>query len=61
MELVKYNNKPDTKGEIPFKFAKRRKGDAAESFCSPKKALKELNWKSKYDLKQAVMDIKKIL
>ena len=46
---------------IPFKFAKRRKGDAAESFCSPKKALKELNWKNKYDLKQAVMDIKKIL
>ena len=46
---------------IPFKFVKRRKGDAAESFCSPKKALKELNWKNKYDLKQAVMDIKKIL
>jgi UDP-glucose 4-epimerase len=46
---------------IPFKFAKRRKGDAAESFCSPKKALKELNWKNKYDLKQAVIDIKKIL
>tara|TARA_B110000238_G_C16119577_1_gene436504 strand:- start:1017 stop:2009 length:993 start_codon:yes stop_codon:yes gene_type:complete len=46
---------------ITFKFAKKRKGDAAVSFCSPKKALKELNWKIKYDLKQAMMDIKKIL
>lgn len=43
---------------IPFKFTKRRKGDVAASFCNPKKALKELNWKTRYTLNQAFMDIK---
>jgi hypothetical protein len=33
----------------------------AASFCSPKKALKELNWKNQYDLKQAMIDIDKTL
>ena len=46
---------------VPFKFTKRRKGDAAASYCSPKKALKELNWKTKYNLNQAFIDIKKII
>ncbi len=46
---------------IPFKFVKKRKGDVAVSFCSPKKALKELNWKNKFDINKAMMDIKKIL
>tara|TARA_X000000950_G_scaffold289442_1_gene413532 strand:- start:11286 stop:12278 length:993 start_codon:yes stop_codon:yes gene_type:complete len=46
---------------IPYKFVKKRKGDASVTFCSPNKALKEINWKNKYDLKQAMMDIKKIL
>ena len=46
---------------IPFKYTKRRTGDVAQSICSSKKALKELNWKHKYDLKKADMDIKKIL
>jgi UDP-glucose 4-epimerase len=46
---------------IPFKFIKRRKGDVATSFCNPKKALKDLNWKTKYDLNQAMTDIKKIV
>lgn len=46
---------------ISYKFVERRKGDAETSFCSPKKALKELNWKAKYDLNQAMKDIKKII
>lgn len=46
---------------IPLKFSKRRKGDLAVSFCSPKRALKELNWKNRYNLNQAMIDIKKIL
>ncbi len=46
---------------IPFKFVKKRKGDVAVSYCSPKKALKELNWKNKFDINKAIMDIKKIL
>lgn len=46
---------------IPYKFTKKRKGDAAVTYCSTNKALKEINWKNKYDLKQAIMDIKKIL
>ena len=46
---------------ISFKFTKRRTGDVAESFCSANKAIKELNWKYRYDLKQAMIDIKKIL
>ena len=46
---------------ISCKFTKRRTGDVAESFCSANKAIKELNWKYRYDLKQAMIDIKKIL
>ena len=46
---------------IPFQFTKRRKGDVAASFCSPKKAIKELNWVANLDLKQAISDIKKII
>jgi len=46
---------------IPIEFTKIRKGDVPVSFCSPKKALKELNWKTKYDLDQAMIDIKKII
>ena len=46
---------------IPFQFTKRRKGDVAASFCSPKKAIKELNWVANFNLKQAIIDIKKII
>ena len=46
---------------VPYKFTKRRKGDISISFCNPRKALKELNWKSKFNLNQAMMDIKKII
>ena len=47
--------------KIPFKFTKRRKGDVAASYCNPKKALKELNWKAKYNLDKAMIDIKKVI
>ena len=60
LEVIKSFEK-QTGLPISFKFTKRREGDVAASYCSPKKALKELNWKNKYDLKQAMMDIKKIL
>ncbi len=46
---------------IPYKFAKRRKGDVATCYCDPRKALRELNWKTKNDFDQAILDIKKIL
>jgi len=46
---------------IPYKFTKRREGDVAASFCNPKKAFKELNWKTKYNLNQSISEIVKIL
>ena len=47
--------------DIPYKFTNKREGDIAKYYCSPKKAFKELNWKAKYDLKKAMLDIKKTL
>ena len=46
---------------IPYKYTNKRVGDIAKYYCSPKKAFKELNWKAKYDLKKAMLDIKKTL
>jgi len=46
---------------IPFQFTRRRKGDVAVSFCSSKKALKELKWKANFNLKQTIIDIKKTI
>ena len=46
---------------VSYKFTKKRKGDVTTSVCSPKKAIKELNWRAKYNLNQAMMDINKIL
>ena len=46
---------------IPYKFTAKREGDIAKYYCSPNKAFKELNWKAKYDLKKAMLDIKKTL
>ena len=60
LEIVKVFEK-QTGIPISFRFEKRRKGDVAASFCSSKKAFKELNWKIKYDLNQAMVDIKKII
>ncbi len=47
--------------KIPFRFVGRRKGDATSSVCSPKKAIKELKWKAKYNLNHSMMDMKKII
>ena len=60
LEVIKAFEK-QTGITVLFRFTKKRKGDAPASFCSPKKALKELNWKIKHDLNQAMMDIKKII
>lgn len=46
---------------INFKYTKNRKGDIGISFCSPKKALKELNWKSKISIDEAIKSISKII
>lgn len=46
---------------IPYKFSKKRIGDLAVSFCNPKKAIKDLSWRAKYDLNQSMRDIVKIL
>jgi UDP-glucose 4-epimerase len=46
---------------IPYKFTKRRKGDVPISYCNNQNAYKELNWKNKHDLYQAIEDIKKII
>ena len=60
LEVIKAFEK-QTGISIPYKYTKRRKGDVAISYCSSKKALKELNWKNKYNLDQAMIDIKNIL
>ena len=46
---------------ITYKFSKRRDGDVTHSVCSPKKAIRELKWKAKYDLDQSMFDIKNII
>ena len=47
--------------DIPFKFTKKREGDIAFSICNTKKAKKELNWKSNFNIYQAIEDLKKII
>lgn len=46
---------------INYKIQKRRRGDVAISFCNPKKALKQLKWKNKFNLDQTMTDIKKTI
>jgi len=60
LEVIKTFEK-QTGISIPFIITKKREGDSAVSFCNPKKAFKELNWKAKNDLDHAMMDIKKII
>ena len=47
-----------TGNKLPYKFVKKREGDIAAYFCSPKKANDELNWKSKYGIDQSMRDLK---
>jgi UDP-glucose 4-epimerase len=60
LEVVKKFEK-QTGISIPFIITKIREGDSAVSFCNPKKALKELNWKPKRDFNHSMKDIKKII
>ena len=60
LEVIRAFEKQTGK-KIPFRFVGRRKGDAASSVCSPKKAIKELKWKAKYNLNHSIMDMKKII
>ena len=60
LEVIKAFKKK-TGISIPYKFSKRRKGDVPISFCNNQNAYRELNWKNKYDLYQAIEDIKKII
>ena len=48
-EFQKVNNV-----SVPYKFAPRRSGDIVISYADPSKALKELNWKAEYNLKDMV-------
>ena len=50
-----------TKISIPFVFVKKRDGDIPISYCNARKAFKELNWKAKLNLTNAILDIKKII
>jgi len=41
---------------ISYEYVDRRPGDIAECFADPTKALNELKWKAKYDLKKMIDD-----
>ena len=60
LEVIKAFEK-NLKIAIPYQFVKKRDGDAETSYCSNNKAIKELNWKNKYSLNDAMINIKKIL
>jgi len=60
LEVIKAFEK-ETGIHIPFRFAKRRKGDVPISLSSSKKAFKKLFWKPKLNLNQAIIDIKATL
>lgn len=47
--------------KIPIKIVKKRQGDIAISFCSPKKAIKKLSWKAKYNIDKSITDIRSVL
>lgn len=42
--------------EIPYKFAPRRPGDIAESYCDPTKAYEELGFRAKYTIDDCAKD-----
>jgi UDP-glucose 4-epimerase len=60
LEVIKAFEK-ETGIYIPFRFAKRRDGDVPISLSSSNKAFKELFWKPKLKLNQAIIDIKATL
>ncbi|MEM7208983.1 MAG: UDP-glucose 4-epimerase GalE [Pseudomonadota bacterium] len=54
-EVIKAFEKASGKN-IPYKVAPRREGDLAEYYANAELALKELNWKTEYDLDTMVAD-----
>lgn len=42
--------------ELPIKILPRRAGDAATSYCDPRKAKEMLGWEAQYDLAKACVD-----
>ena len=60
LEVIKAFEK-ETGIYIPFRFTKRREGDVPISLSSSNKAMKELFWKPKLKLNQAIIDIKATL
>ena len=60
LEVIKAFEK-ETGIHIPFRFTKRREGDVPISLSSSNKAIKELFWKPKLKLNQAIIDIKATL
>ena len=60
LEVIKAFEK-ETGIYIPFRFTKRREGDVPISISSSNKAFKELFWKPKLKLNQAIIDIKATL
>jgi len=53
LELIT-NYEEATNLKVPFEFAPRRQGDVAVLYADPSKAKKELNWKVKYNIKDAL-------
>ena len=47
--------------KIPFRYKKRRLGDAQASFTQNIKSLKDLNWRVNRDISQAVKDVLKYI
>jgi UDP-glucose 4-epimerase len=41
---------------VPYRIAPRRPGDVAENYCDPSLALRELGWKTQYDLHTMCVD-----
>lgn len=55
LEMVAAFEKASGK-KLPYKIAGRRAGDLAEIYASPKKALKELGWKTELTIEDAMND-----
>jgi len=55
LELVNAFEKITGK-KIPYKIVQRRPGDIAACYANPEKALKELNWKTRFGIDEIVRD-----
>jgi UDP-glucose 4-epimerase len=55
LELIKVFERTN-QIEIPYKFSSRREGDLPSFFSDASKAIKDLGWKTKYDLAKSCLD-----